>query len=401
MCRLTTIKPCWWRNVRATYKAIQKWFIQCGVEAPTITKCKPRGNWYTTKKSPKKHANNLLFALAWKADGNGQVYIQLRNAMFEVLKVDILKYFGLKLQLTAMNTHYLQDEVQLSNAKWQKICSKVNQFVGYKLFASKGDTLQLRKRMKSKTAYIGRARLDISTEVQYRHQFQTNKEYFVFHCQATEIICHSLNRDINSNNFVNQPMAANQIWVQIAGDKGGPGYCESVAVVANNHSAAKSMASIYVPTDPAETYNNLAKIEQSAPYDKIQLSRRLIQSSMVISFIKYCVNINDDGACLLSRLSSSCVVTFTKFGQQKLDLDQKLEQLNYFMTMPHFCSFHEGTYDNDIQYLAKEDFQPPLQLTAKQRKYRWENSLRMWVSGWVIVIPLTFDIENIEGRNKK
>ena len=314
ICRLP--KPTWYTKLKDLNVTIQHYLRACNDAPPTITKCTPRNphNGYQSNRSIKNHCKNVLYCLSYKCDGNNVIYKQLRSAIGKEWKNDLLQEWQIKSQLTPHETERLQHLSAMSDHPWNNFKTEFNRIWGSRVFASKGQTSQIRAANKPQT---GRVRnLDLKSD-QNKYDSRERHNYTIFYMRECEIISNALDKFINNNEFVWMDLFGRQIFAQYGGDKAKKGgYYDTICLGGPTFSVKNSMISLYIPGNVSENNSNLHKCYQIMNYDKIAYWRSLSKKPCIMSLVFYCCSCD---AILQSRCVQSCVIAINPMKQALLN----------------------------------------------------------------------------------
>lgn len=314
VCRIP--KPTWYRKLKELNVTIQH-YLRAFNDAPvTITKCTPHkpNRGYQTTHSIKNHCKNVLYCLSYKCDGNNVIYKQLRSAIAQEWKNDLLQEWHIKNQLTAKETERLQHVTGMSDHPWNNFKTEFNRIWGSRVFASKGKTSKIRAMNKPQTGRVSELNLKSDTN---KYDSRERHNYTIFYMRECEIISNALDKMINNNKFVWMDLFGKKIFAQYGGDKAKKGgYYDTICLGGPSFSVKNSMISLYIPGNVSENNSNLHKCYQIMNYDKIIYWRSLSKRPCIISFVLYSCR-ND--TIIQSRLVQSCVIAINPNKQAFLD----------------------------------------------------------------------------------
>ena len=308
----------WYPKIKTVYSLCQRYLDLFNDIPPIVSKCNCRNGQtrFSSQTTVRTHANNIFDIIKYKSQGNNQVFLQLRSYMGKQWKNDLLREWNLSKQLSGPECHNLQSHFKMTDHPFFGLTARVNNLVGWRVFASQTTQKQLRKNANSNTGQVSTVKLKTESTNKYEHR--QVKEFDIWYSHENEIINALLDKQINNNDFIMMKQLNNEYWFQHGGDKGTKsGLASSCTVIGPKLSATESLPCMYVPdTAVAESGSNLAKCYQNMDYDKHQLWKSMSARPGIVNLVLFHVNLKKS---MDSRLSRSCLVCINPIHQSMVN----------------------------------------------------------------------------------
>ena len=132
------MKPSYYSKIQKAYDKCQQYLSLFNGVSPMVKKYHPRAIHNTqspvSKSALWRHTNNVFEVLRYKANGDNQVYLSLRNSIGYKWKGDLIREWKLMQCMSIKESQSLQSTFKMTDKPFLGLCAAINRHIGWRLF---------------------------------------------------------------------------------------------------------------------------------------------------------------------------------------------------------------------------------------------------------------------------